>query len=64
MNLNICPNDSIANILYKDALNFMEHDKFALKTNGYFVSHYTLIIMITIISLKKLMVSSLEKNLE
>ena len=27
-------NDSIANILYKDALNFMEHDKFALKTNG------------------------------
>ena len=30
-------NDSIANILYKDALNFMEQDKFALKTNGYFV---------------------------
>ena len=30
-------NDSIANILYKDALNFMEYDKFALKTNGYFV---------------------------
>lgn len=30
-------NNSIANLIYKDSLNFMEQDKFALKDEGYFV---------------------------